>query len=274
MMTRGSRQVTVKQSLCRWPGGCGVTGDEGGRAPPARPQAEAVPRPKRTIHFLGSDWGRAEFIKWVALCTLPTLAILFGSWFLSRSSEQTQLKAVSIFLLLVASFVSLIIGVVLPYFWRESGHWILPAIGLGLLFTFYVYFWVASLFFVIDEFFATNFGRNWLDVKVPQPLRNPIFATLGAIFLVASFFLFRFIVRTEGSWAERADNFKIPVGFFLFAIFLLATSKVLDPLLGTNRGNSLRSHLAHWGQHAQLIQYLAAIALASIAVLILPSKKN
>src|SRR5215469_9874262 len=52
MMTRGSRQVTVKQSLCRWPGGCGVTGDEGGRAPPARPQAEAVPRPKRTIHFL------------------------------------------------------------------------------------------------------------------------------------------------------------------------------------------------------------------------------
>ena len=274
MMTRGSRQVTVKQSLCRWPGGCGVTGDEGGRAPPARPQAEAVPRPKRTIHFLGSDWGRAEFIKWVALCTLPTLAILFGSWFLSRSSEQTQLKAVSIFLLLVASFASLIIGVVLLYFWRESGHWILPAIGLGLLFTFYVYFWVASLFFMIDEFFATNFGRNWLDVKVPQPLRNPIFATLGAIFLVASFFLFRFIVRTEGSWAERADNFKIPVGFFLFAIFLLATSKVLDPLLGTNRGNSLRSHLAHWGQHAQLIQYLAAIALASIAVLILPSKKN
>jgi hypothetical protein len=245
-----------------------------GRAPPARPQAEAAPRPKRTIHFLGEDWGRAKFIKWVALCTLPTLAILFGGWFLSKSSEQTQLKAASIFVLLIASLASLIVGALLLYFWRGSGRWIPLAIGLGLLFTFYVYLWVASLFFVIDEFFAINFGRSWLDFKVPQPLRNPILATLGAIFLVASFFVFRFIVRTESSWAERVDNFKVPVGFFLGGIFLLATSKVLDPLFGTSRGNSLRSHLGHWGQHAQLIQYLAAIALASIAVLILPSKKN
>jgi hypothetical protein len=245
-----------------------------GRIPPARPQAEAAPRPRRTVRFLGEDWGRAKLIGWVALTTGPWLAVGFGWWFFSRSSEQTQLKAVSIFVLLVASLVSLFVGAFYLYFWRESGHSILLAIGFGLLFTFYVYFWMVSLFFVIDEFFATNFGRSWQDFKVPQPFRDPIIATLGVIFLVGSFFVFRLIIRTEGSWAERADDFKVPVGFFLGGIFLLATSKALDPLLGTHRGNSLRSHLGQWGQHAQLIVWLAAIALASIAVLVLPSKKD
>jgi hypothetical protein len=245
-----------------------------GRVPPARPQTEAAPRPRRTVRFLGGDWGRAQLIGWVAATTLPWLAFGFGWWFFSRSSEHTQLKAISIFVLLVVSLASLFVGGFFLYFWRDSGRWIPLAIGLGLVFSFYVYAWVLSLFFVIDEFFATNFGRSWENFKVPQPLRDPIIATLGVIFLVGSFFVSRLIVRAEGSWAERYDSFKVSVGFFIGGIFLLATSKALDPLLGTHRGNSLRSHLGQWSQHAQLIQCLAAIALASIAVLLLPSKKD
>jgi hypothetical protein len=244
-----------------------------GRAPPTRPQAEAAPRPRPTIHFLGEDWGRAELIKTVALWTLPTLAVIFGIWFVDRVSKHMQMKVVSIFVLLIASFLFLIV-VVLFLYWLGTDRWFLPAIGLGLLFTFYVYFLVASVFFVIDEFFATNFGRSWLDFKIPQPLKEPMTATLGAIFLLASLFLFWVIVKTKGGWAERVDHFKAFLAFFLGGIFILATSKALDPLVGTNLGNSLLSHLGHWGQHAQLIIDLGAIALASIAALVLPSKKG
>jgi hypothetical protein len=47
-----------------------------GRDPPTRPQAEATPRLRPTIHFLGADWERAELIKLVALSTLPTLRLV------------------------------------------------------------------------------------------------------------------------------------------------------------------------------------------------------
>jgi cytochrome bd-type quinol oxidase subunit 2 len=245
-----------------------------GRDPPTRPQAEVAPRPRPTIHFLGDDWGRAELIKWVALCTLPTLAIIFCFWFLSRTSEQTQMKFWSIVVLLIVIFVSLMVVVLILYWWYGTDRRILPAIGLGLLLTFYAYMLAAAAFFVVDEFFATNFGRSWQDFKIPQPLQEPITATLGAIFLLASLFTLWIIVTTKDSWAERADKFKAFLAFFLAGISILATSKVLDPLLGTSLGNSLRSHFGHWGQHAKLIVDLGAIALATIAILFLPSKRD
>jgi hypothetical protein len=243
-----------------------------GRDPPARMQAEAAPRPKRTVRFLGEDVERAELIK-LALRALLALAVIFGIWFLSTTSEQTQLKAGSIVVLLITSFMLLGVVALFVYWWYETRRGILSAIGLGLLATFYIYFLVASIFFVIDEFFATNFGRSWLDFKIPQPLQEPFTAALGALFILASLYYFGIIV-TKGGWAERADHFKAFVAWFLCGIFLLVTSKALDPLVGTNLGNSLRVHFGHWDQHAKLIVDLGAIALATVAALVFPFKKN
>jgi hypothetical protein len=236
---------------------------------------EAHRAKKRREYDPDEHWERAELIKLVAKCTLSTLAIILGGWFFSRSSEQTQVKVGSIIVLLVVSFAFLAVVVLVLYYWSMTDRTILPAIGLGLLFAFYVYLLAASVFFVIDEFFATNFERSWASGEIPKRLQEPFTATLGAILLLVSLFLFWAIVTTEGGWAERADSFKCFVAFFLGGISILATSEALDPLVGTNLGNSLRSHLGHWGQHAaELIVDLGAIAVASIAALFFPSKRH
>src|SRR5712691_2533383 len=71
-----------------------------GRDPPTRPQDDVAPRPRPTIRFLGQDWGRFELIRWVALCILPTLVVIF----VSMTSEQTQMKFWSIIVLLLIGF--------------------------------------------------------------------------------------------------------------------------------------------------------------------------
>jgi len=93
-------------------------------------------------------------------------------------------------------------------------------------------------------------------------------------FLLASLCYFAIIATKKDGWAERADHFKAFLAWFLGGIFILVTSKVLDPLIGANLGHSLRGHFGDWNQHAELIVDLSAIALASIAALILPSKKD
>jgi len=215
-----------------------------------------------------------EIIKTVALLTLPIAVLVLGIWFMSTASKQAQLKALSIFALLVATCVTLALLMLVVVWWYASSRWIPFAIGLGLAITFYVWFLVASVFFVIDEFFATKFGRSWMDFKTPPSLREPMAATLGAIFLVASFFPLWVVVKRRDSWAERVDQVKLFLAFFLAGISILATSKILDPLAGTDLDNYLQRHLGNWGQHWDMILLLGAIALASIATLIFPSKKD
>jgi hypothetical protein len=112
--------------------------------------------------------------------------------------------------------------------------------------------------------------REVTQSPVQEP-EGPAVAAFGVVVLLLSLvYVFILVKDRDSFWAERFLNFRVFALWFLCGIYLLLSSKVLDPVLGAAFGDSLVKFLSPLtGDHPEysLLVGILAIVLASVVTL-------
>ena len=140
--------------------------------------------------------------------------------------------------------------------WKVAIRYLLAGIGIALILLVHV------------EVARLMFGP--IVHVVPKPIEEPRgvgVAIFGAVvFLVSLVYLFFLAQEKDSFWAQRFLDFRVFALWFGGGIYLMAASKVLDPLFKTGSGAWLTKRLGAFGgsdPKYSLIVAVPAIILAS-----------
>jgi hypothetical protein len=140
--------------------------------------------------------------------------------------------------------------------WKGAVHYLVAGI------------WIALMLLVHVDIVRMMFGP--IAPVVQKPIEQPrgvgvaIFGVV--VFLVSLVYLFFLVQEEDSFWAQRFLDFKVFALWFGGGIYLIAISKVLEPLFKTAFGEWLTKHLGAFGgsdPKNSLIVLVPAIILAS-----------
>jgi hypothetical protein len=129
--------------------------------------------------------------------------------------------------------------------------------------------WIVIMLVVHVNLALMMFGPIAPVVQKPiEPPRGVGVAVVGAaVFLISLVYLFFLVQEKDSYWPQRFLDFKVFAIWFGWGIYLIATSKVLEPLLKTTFGEWLTKQLGVSDPKYSLIVAVPAIILASGAAM-------
>lgn len=202
---------------------------------------------------------------WIVSAGLTGLVI----WGLNSGGERVQFLILMAFAVPLYGFLAVMYGWYLLDKIRERKHSSGTVVGLVVWSLGWLGVLAAMLVAASDLFLGTSIEQNLPRFESAPPA--PVMA-VGALimFVVAALYCWAVLTQDDSYWAQRVLDLKVFVLWLLAASYLLLASHLLDPMVGTMFGESVRQRLARMtDSDLNTFMTLGALGLATIVSVVL-----